>query len=58
MCAISIISYNWDSSESEGKRPKPTPLPHMRLWLRPVFSGKGHGVYFLAVSQRTIFFKK
>ena len=31
MCAISINSYNWDSSESEGKRPKPTPLPHMRL---------------------------
>ena len=25
MCAISINSYNWDSSESEGKRPKPTP---------------------------------
>ena len=22
-----------DSSESEGKRPKTTPLPHMRLWL-------------------------
>ena len=21
-----------DSSESEGKRPKRTPLPHMRLW--------------------------
>ena len=33
MCAILINSYDWDSSESEGKRPKPTPLPHMRLWL-------------------------
>ena len=32
MCAISINSFDWDSSESEGKRPKPTPLPHMRLW--------------------------
>ena len=31
MCAISINSYDWDSSESEGKRPKPTLLPHMRL---------------------------
>ena len=29
MCTISINSYDWDSSESEGKRPKPTPLPHM-----------------------------
>ena len=25
-CAISSNSYDWDSSESEGKRPKPTPL--------------------------------
>ena len=38
MCAISIwrlrteIPYNWDWSESEGKRLTPTPLPHMRLW--------------------------
>ena len=32
MCAISINSYNWDWSESEGKRPKTTPLPHMLLW--------------------------
>ena len=32
MCAISINSYNGDWSESEGKRPKPTPLLHMRLW--------------------------
>ena len=31
ICAISLKSYDWDSSESEGKRPKPTPLPHMRL---------------------------
>ena len=30
MCAISIISYDWDSSESEGKRPKPTPLPTVK----------------------------
>ena len=34
MCAISINSYDWDSSESEGKRPKLTPLPHMRLLFR------------------------
>ena len=34
MCAISINSYDWDSSESEGKRPKPTPLPQMRLWFK------------------------
>ena len=34
MCAISINMYDWDSSESEGNRPKTTPLPHMRrLWL-------------------------
>ena len=32
MYAISINSYDWDSSESKGKRPKPTPLQHMRLW--------------------------
>ena len=25
-------------STSEGKRPKPTPLPHMRLWLSVFFS--------------------
>ena len=30
--SISITLYDWDSSESEGKRAKPTPLPHMRLW--------------------------
>ena len=30
MCAILINSYDWNSSESEGKRSKPTPL---RLWL-------------------------
>ena len=34
MCAISINFYGWDSSESEGNRPKPTPLPHMRLWFK------------------------
>ena len=33
MCAISIYSYDWDSGESEGKRPKPAPLQHMRLCL-------------------------
>ena len=32
LCAISSNSYDWDLSESEGKRLKPTPLPHMRLW--------------------------
>ena len=26
-------SYDSNESESEGKRLKPTPLPHMRLWL-------------------------
>ena len=31
LCAITSNSYAWESSESEGKRPKPTPLPHMRL---------------------------
>ena len=37
-------SQNWPKngqkkghfSTSEGKRPKPTPLPHMRLWLSHV----------------------
>ena len=32
LCAISSNSYGWDSNESEGNRPKPAPLPHMRLW--------------------------
>ena len=31
ICAISSKWHEWDSSESEGKRPNPTPLPHMRL---------------------------
>ena len=31
MFAISSNSYDWDWSESEGKRPKSTPLAHMRL---------------------------
>ena len=31
MCEISIGSYN--GLEREGKKPKPTPLPHMRLSL-------------------------
>ena len=34
MRAISIDSYEWDWSESGGKRPKPTPLPHVRLWFK------------------------
>ena len=33
MCAISINTYDWYWSESEGKRPKPTTSPQMRLWL-------------------------
>ena len=32
MCAISINLYDWDLSESDGKRPELTPLPHMQLW--------------------------
>ena len=32
MCARASKSYDLDSSESEGNRPKPTLLPHMRLW--------------------------
>ena len=31
--AISSKPYYWDSSESEGKSPNPTPLPHMQLLL-------------------------
>ena len=31
ICPNSSNSYNWDLSESKGKKPKPTPLPHMRL---------------------------
>ena len=31
ICAIPSESYDWDPSESEGKRPNPTPLPHMRF---------------------------
>ena len=33
ICAISSNSHDWHSSESEGKRPEPTPLPHVRLWI-------------------------
>ena len=36
MCAISINSYDWDSRESEGNRPKSTPLPHERLKFMPL----------------------
>ena len=32
LCAISSNSCDCDLSELEGKRPKLTPLPHMRLW--------------------------
>ena len=32
LCVISSNSFCCDWSESEGKRPKPTPLPHLRLW--------------------------
>ena len=28
------FSKDWDSNESEGKRPKTTPLSHMRLWFK------------------------
>ena len=33
ICAISSKSYDWNSSESERKRPKLTLLPYMQLWL-------------------------
>ena len=29
LCAISLNLYGWDWSESEAKRPKSTPLPHI-----------------------------
>ena len=38
MCNF-IKSYDWDSSDSEGKSPNPTPLPHVRLWVK---YAKGH----------------
>ena len=31
MCARASKLFDWDSSYSEGKSPKPTPLSHMRL---------------------------
>ena len=31
---LTNCSYDSNESESEGKRLKPTPLPHMRLWFR------------------------
>ena len=34
ICALTSKSYERDSSELEEKRPKPTPLPHMRLWFK------------------------
>ena len=40
MRAISSNSFDWDSSESEGTRSKPTPLPHMRLWFQILNSMK------------------
>ena len=41
MCATSINSYDWGLSESQGKRPKPTSLPHMQLWF---FCSEGNGL--------------
>ena len=40
-------SYDSNESESEGKRLKPTPLPHMRLWffVRPQCMRSGHFFY-------------
>ena len=32
ICGISSKSYDWDSSDSNGKIHNPTPSPHMRLW--------------------------
>ena len=34
---LTNCSYDSNESESEGKRLKPTPLPHMRLWLGILF---------------------
>ena len=31
---LTNCSYDSNESESEGKRLKPTPLPHMRLWFQ------------------------
>ena len=31
---LTNCSYDSNESESEGKRLKPTPLPHMRLWFK------------------------
>ena len=33
---LTNCSYDSNESESEGKRLKPTPLPHMRLWFNYV----------------------
>ena len=35
---LTNCSYDSNESESEGKRLKPTPLPHMRLWLKQPIS--------------------
>ena len=35
---LTNCSYDSNESESEGKRLKPTPLPHMRLWFLIAFN--------------------
>ena len=44
ICAISSKSYDRDSSESEGKRPEPTHLPHMRLWFTTLHTSQINAV--------------
>ena len=64
-------SYDSNESESEGKRLKPTPLPHMRLWFsvgKKRFSNLKEGIYiggykspiwdFFALSDFSVSLKK
>ena len=41
---LTNCSYDSNKSESEGKRLKPTPLPHMRLWFVKVLSDFVHWI--------------
>ena len=51
---LTNCSYDSNESESGGKRLKPTPLPHMRLWFVSLFFGLIHK--FASVIQIHLFF--
>ena len=55
MCAISMNSCGWDSSELEGKLPKPAPSPRKRLWLQFFSQGEISKMTELTFAQSACF---